>query len=80
MLRGIAGAAAALGLVTVAPGVAALGALAQAAALCEAEGLSDALFPLYCVCVDRDHLVGFDVALEGVAVLCGTAGHGWAEL
>lgn len=79
MLGALAGVAAALGLVTEGPRVAGFGRLAQGAALAQAEGLADALLALDCVCIQCDELVGPDVALERVAVLCGAAGHGWAE-
>jgi hypothetical protein len=76
----VAGVAAALGFVTERPGVAGLGCLAEGAALAEGKGLPDAFLALDCVCIECDEFVGPDVALEGVAVLGGAAGHGWAEL
>lgn len=80
VLCGVAAVAAALWLVAVAPCVAILGVLAEGAALRQAERLPDALLALDCVCIHRNHLVCLDMALERVAILCGTARKGRAEL
>ena len=80
MLGCITTGATAIWVVAIAPRVAALCRLAQAAALCQAEGLSDTFLSLHCICIQGNQLVCSDVALEGVAVLCCTASKGWAEL